>query len=356
MLHICRTSTLRVSSRWWWRPFVPCCPKIGAQHTRPRGNGSGPRSHEILRRPPWKFVPFDPSMRSSSLLCRRWVNHRWCRCWMIWMLFFASGLVRWWFVLWIIYVYIIIYIYIFVYTERDVVEGWLQRPTLSLSIIYIYIHMYCSQMMMVVDCSSFQLSLEILGSPDRPAVFRVFKSPVSRRKTAGRAAGVLQEYHLHRLLHQVCSESGPVQAVPVKASLHCRQGEGWWKKTQFFLRKSSDEYWFECCGWGAWYRHSSFGIWIARFIGSFFDALISRFLLRCYKVPMTCTTGTRTTWWTICLPWVYAMWAMGSRSISLAPSVTPAFKSSNLWLTNCLKVSPPPSCPSAKGRDEMMRT
>lgn len=47
----------------------------------------------------------------------------------------------------------------------------------------------------------------------------VFLSPVSH-DTAGRAAGVLQEYHLHRLLHQVCSESGPVQAVPVKASLH----------------------------------------------------------------------------------------------------------------------------------------
>ena len=83
----------------------------------------------------------------------------------------------------------------------------------------------------------------------------------------GRAAGVLQEYHLHRLLHQVCSESGPVQAIPVKASLHCRQGEGWWKKTQFLLTQ-----WFidlrAGCGWGAWYRHASFGIWIARFIGS----------------------------------------------------------------------------------------
>jgi hypothetical protein len=59
------------------------------------------------------------------------VNQCWCfQCWMIWMLFFESDLVRWWFVLWITYIYICI----FVYTERDVVEGWLQRPTLSLSL------------------------------------------------------------------------------------------------------------------------------------------------------------------------------------------------------------------------------
>jgi hypothetical protein len=48
-----------------------------------------------LKEATMKVRAFRPSMRSSSLLCRRWVNQCWCfQCWMIWMLFFESDLVR----------------------------------------------------------------------------------------------------------------------------------------------------------------------------------------------------------------------------------------------------------------------